>query len=216
MQANAQTLTATLDHAAIAAEIVAKRATTETTKTADKATTKTAGRKTSDKSKNDAGAAAMANIAKKTVNTLVICGGTDAEPTFVDAASYAAVTAGEVTTSGSVLQSLAYNFLAGTVDASIDEDFLKAMPRALRNEKGAITTLLGKKSADIRAAWAKAMETRKRKDAPTLRMLASLVKGKGAKGTTKSWKEQVQDILDGKQSDKMKLQMLRELVAPKE
>lgn len=214
----AQTLTATLNPAAIAADIVAKRATTESNVTT---LAKPAARKTSDNSKQgkatkDAGSAAFANISKQVKSTLVTCGGTDAEPTKVDAAKFSPVTLRELTNSGSTLQALAYNFLAGTVDKSFTVEALKELPRALRNEKGAITVLLGKKSADIRAAWEKAMAERKRKDAPTLRVLASLVKDTKPKGTTKSWKEQVADILDGKQSDKMKLQMLRELIAPKD
>ena len=162
--------------------------------------------------KKDAGAAALANIGKSVASTMVTAGGTNAEPTKVDAASFAAVTMAELSTSGSTLQSLAFNFLAGTVDGSITADTLKNLPRALRNEKGAITGLLGKKSADIRAAWEKEQASRKRCDSPTLRALWACIKGKTAKTGGETWKDKIAKIIDGKQSDKMKLQMLRELL----
>lgn len=191
----------------VAAPIVAESA--KVTKLATKPA-KPTNRKTSD----NPGKAAFANIAGKAKNqTMVTCGGTDAEPIKVDAADFARVTFKELSASGSTLQNLAYNFLAGTVDASVNVDALKDLPRALRNEKGAITVLLGKTSREIRGAWEAAMVSRKRKDAPTLRTLAALVKGKKAGGATQTWQQKVAAILDGKQSANMKIQMLRELIA---
>lgn len=162
--------------------------------------------------KKGAGAKAFAGMAKTTSNTMVLSGGTNAEPEKVDAAGFPTVTMAELGTSGSVLQNLAFNFLAGSVDQSITVETLNQLPRALRNEKGAIKGLLGKKSADIRAAWEREQSSRKRIDTPTLRALWACVKGKTAKGSGESWKDKVVKILDGKQSAAMKLQMLRELV----
>lgn len=158
------------------------------------------------------GSAAFAALTKTVASTMVTCGGTNAEPEKTDAAKFPAVTMAELQTTGSALQNLAFNFLAGTVDASITGETLKNLPRALRNEKTAINGLLGKKSADIRAAWEKEQSTRKRLDTPTLRALWAAAKGKTAKKGGETWKDKVAKILDGKQSDKLKLQMLRELV----
>lgn len=155
---------------------------------------------------------AFADMGKQVKSTMVLSGGTNAEPEKVDAAGFPTVTMAELGTSGSVLQNLAFNFLAGAVDKSITVETLNQLPRALRNEKGAIKGLLGKKSADIRAAWEREQSTRKRIDTPTLRALWACVKGKTAKGSGESWKDKVVKILDGKQSAAMKLQMLRELV----
>lgn len=155
---------------------------------------------------------AFANIGKQVSNTMVSVGGSNAEPEKEDAAKYAAVTLAELSTSGNTLQSLAFNFLAGNIDASITADTLKDLPRALRNEKGAIVGLLGKKASDIRAAWEKEQASRKRLDRPTLRALWACVKEKKARGASETWQQKVAKILDGKQSDKMKVQMLRELI----
>lgn len=170
------------------------------------------GAKIKTETKSDAGAAVFGNIGKQVKSTMVSVGGTNAEPEKVDAASFPAVTMKELGLSGSVLQNLAFNFLAGTVDGSITTDTLKELPRALRNEKGAIVGLLGKKSADIRAAWEKVQSQRKRIDKPTLRALWAAVKDKKPGAANGGWKEKVAKILDGKQSDKMKMQMLRELL----
>lgn len=164
------------------------------------------------KPKADAGSAAFKSMAGNVKSTMVTVGGTDAEPEKADASKFASVTMAELSTTGSTLQNLAFNFLAGSVDKSINDEALSKLPRALRNEKGAIKGLLGKKSADIRAAWEKEQTTRKRKDSPTLRALWSAVKGKTAKTGGETWKDKVAKILDGKQSDKLKLQMLRELI----
>lgn len=155
---------------------------------------------------------AFANMGKQVKSTMVLSGGTNAEPEKVDAAGFPTVTMAELGTSGSVLQNLAFNFLAGAVDQSITVETLNQLPRALRNEKGAIKGLLGKKSADIRAAWEREQSSRKRIDTPTLRALWACVKGKTAKTGGETWKDKVVKILDGKQSAAMKLQMLRELV----
>jgi hypothetical protein len=171
------------------------------------------GKKVSNtKAKKDPGAAAFGKIAGQVKSTMVTTGGTNAEPEKADAAAFPTVTMAELGTSGSVLQNLAFNMLAGTVDKSITVETLNQLPRALRNEKTAIKGLLGKKSGDIRAAWEKEQSQRKRLDSPTLRALWAAVKGKAAKGTGESWKDKVVKILDGKQSAAMKLQMLRELV----
>lgn len=159
--------------------------------------------------------AAFANMTKQTSNTMVSVGGSNAEPEKVDAASFASVTLAELSTSGNTLQSLAFNFLAGNIDKSITTDSLKDLPRALRNEKGAIVGLLGKKASDIRAAWEKEQASRKRLDRPTLRALWACVKEKKARGASETWQQKVSKILDGKQSDKMKVQMLRELIEDK-
>lgn len=169
------------------------------------------GKKVS-KKEVDAATKAFANMNKQVKSTMVLAGGTNAEPEKVDAAGFPTVTMAELGTSGSVLQNLAFNFLAGTVDNSITVETLNQLPRALRNEKGAIKGLLGKKSTDIRAAWEREQSSRKRIDTPTLRALWACVKGKTAKGSGESWKDKVVKILDGKQSAAMKLQMLRELM----
>lgn len=161
----------------------------------------------------DAGAAAFAALGGQVKATLVTVGGSAAEPERVDAAAVAAVTFNELSLSGSVLQNLAFNFLAGTVDGSVTVESLKDLPRALRNEKGAITKLLGQKAVDIRAKWEALQATRKRCDKPSLRVMAGMFSTK-AKDATTTWQEKVGEILEGKQSDKMKLQMLAELVAP--
>ena len=85
------------------------------------------------KADKDAGSAAFANIGKQVKSTMVSVGGTNAGPEKVDAASFAAVTMAELSTSGSVLQNLAFNFLSGNIDKSITTDSLKDLPRALRN-----------------------------------------------------------------------------------
>lgn len=162
-----------------------------------------------------AGNAAMSMIANTAKVTMVTVGGTNNEPTKEDAAKYASVTLAELSNSGGILQSLAFNLLAGTVDKSITAESLKDLPRALRNEKTAITGLIAKKSADIRAAWEREQASRKRLDRPTLRALWAAVKEKKARGSNETWQQKVTKILDGKQSDKMKIQMIRELAAPK-
>jgi len=163
--------------------------------------------------KKDAGAAAFAALGGTVKATMVIIGGTAAEPEKFDAADAPAVTLKELSLSGNTLQNLAFNFMAGTVDDSVTVEALKDLPRALRNEKGAITKLLGKKAVDIRAKWEALQATRKRCDKPSLRVLAGMFSEKKA-GASQTWQEKVSAILDGSQSDKMKVQMLRELVAP--
>lgn len=163
-----------------------------------------------------AGASAFANIGKQVKSTMVTTGGTNAEPEKCDAAAFPKVTMKELSVSGGTLQSLAFNFLAGAVDGSITVETLASLPRSLRNEKTAIKGLLGKKAADIRAAWEKEQSQRKRLDSPTVRALWSAVKGKTARGANETWQQKVGKILDKKgQSDKMKLQMLRELIGDK-
>lgn len=162
--------------------------------------------------KAEAATVAFARLTRNVVSTMVTCGGTNAEPEKTDAAAFPAVTMAELQTTGSALQNLAFNFLAGSVDASITGETLKNLPRALRNEKTAITGLLGKKSADIRAAWEKEQSTRKRLDTPTLRALWAAAKGKTAKKGGETWKDKIAKILDGSKSAALKLQMIRELV----
>lgn len=161
---------------------------------------------------NSAADAVIANIAKTAKGTMVTIGGTDAEPERADAADFPAVTLRELSNSGSTLQSLAFNFLAGTVDKSITAESLAELPRALRNEKGAIVKLLGQKASDIRAKWEAEQAKRKRKDRPTLRALAALFTVRKA-GTTQTWKEKVNAILSKRISAELKIQALRELVA---
>ena len=161
------------------------------------------------------GAAVFSNLGKQVKSTMVTTGGTNAEPEKADAASFPRVTMKEIAVTGNTLQHLAFNFLAGNVDGSITAESLKSMPRALRNEKTAIVGLLGKKAADIRAAWEKEQSQRKRLDSPTLRALWSACKDKKARGANETWQQKVGKIIDGKQSDKMKIQMLRELIGDK-
>lgn len=219
-QTQTQTTTVATIPAAVVAANLAIVAKNETPKSAGRTTTDKAGKAKAKGSAIKASPAlsALVDGVKKMGATMVVVGGTDAEPTYQDAADAPSVTFSELSNTGSVLQSLAFNFLAGTVDKSITTESLANMPRALRNEKGAINVLLGHKAGDIRAAWAKEMESRKRKDMPSLRTLAALVKGKKAKGPTVR-KIDVADILrvlEGRQSDKMKVQMIRELCADKD
>ena len=169
-----------------------------------------------DRKKVDAAVSAFAKMGNQLKSTMVTTGGTNAEPEKADAASFPKVTMAELSVTGNTLQHLAFNFLAGNIDNSIDVEKLNSLPRALRNEKTAIKGLLGKKAADIRAAWEKEQSQRKRLDSPTLRALWAACKEKKARGTSETWQQKVTKILDGKQSDKMKIQMLRELVGDKE
>lgn len=197
-----------------ATETIAAQVGAEASRKASEATAKRHGAKVS-KAVKDAGSAAFANIGKQVKSTMVTTGGTNAEPEKADAATFPKVTMAELSVTGNTLQHLAFNFLAGNIDGSITVEKLNSLPRALRNEKTAIKGLLGKKASDIRAAWEKEQAQRKRLDSPTLRALWAACKEKKARGTSETWQQKVTKILDGKQSDKMKIQMLRELIDDK-
>lgn len=186
-----------------------------------KITTKPRAPKAGKAGKADTGAAVVAGMVKGAKGDkayMVVTGGTEAETQRTDARDFAPVTMAELSNTGSTLQSLAFNFLAGKVDKSITADTVSKIPRALRNEKSAIVKLLGQKPEAIRAAWEAEMLTRKRKDSPTLRALAALFKTASTKAPAMPWHAKIAQILDKKISADLKLQAIRELceeAAPK-
>lgn len=145
----------------------------------------------------------------------VLVGGTSEAPHMIDAASVPVVHGKEVAASGNVLQSLAFNVLAGTVAPEFLEKaaFNESFPRSLKNEKSALKFLLDCKAADIRAAWEQEQLTRKRYAAPTLQALAKAVKAmdKEPGEMKKGVGEQVAAILAGKGTPKAKLDAIAAL-----
>lgn len=155
--------------------------------------------------------------AHNTNEVRVLVGGTSEAPHMIDAASVPMVHGKEVAASGNVLQSLAFNVLAGNVAPEFLEKaaFNEAFPRSLKNEKSALKYLMDCKASDIRMAWEQEQLTRKRYAAPTLQALAKAVKAmdKEPGEMKKSVAQQVADIINGKGTPKAKLEAIAELEA---
>jgi len=112
----------------------------------------------------------------------VSIGGTSEEPIYTDAALAPLISAGEVAASGDVLKKLALNILAGVISESLlssDGQKRAFAARSVKDSKTAFIRLLGCKAADIRAAWEREQQGRKRLTEPTLQALARAMREPG-------------------------------------